>query len=83
MHGFSGRIISAIAASAGVTAAFVASAQQAGLFTLVPQKYVWVVTALPIVSLFLTGFSERIQGGASNPVVRAEAKVADAKKGIV
>ena len=80
MHGTQGRVIAAIAWAAGTIAAFVASAQAAGLFTLVPQKYAWIVTALPIVSLFLTGFSERIQGGASDPVVRAEAQAADQKK---
>jgi uncharacterized sodium:solute symporter family permease YidK len=79
MYGTQGRIISAIAATAGIVAAFVSSSQQAGLFTLVPAKYNWFVTAIPIVSLFLTGFSERIQGGASDPVVRAEAQAADQK----
>ncbi len=80
MHGSTGRIISAIAATAGILAAFVASSQQAGLFTLVPPKYEWLVTAIPIVSLFLTGFSERIQGGASDPLVRTEAAAADKGK---
>jgi hypothetical protein len=81
LYGYSGRVVAAVSLAAGVLAAFVASAQQANLFSLVPQKYLWFATALPIVSLFLTGFSERIQGGASKPEVRAAARAADEEKG--
>lgn len=77
MYGTKGRVISAIAAIAGVLSAFVAAAQAANLFTLVPEKYSWFVAALPIIALFFTGFSERIQGGASDPKVRAEAAASD------
>jgi hypothetical protein len=73
------RIVSLIAALAGVISAFVASAQAANLFSLVPQKYAWITIALPIVSLFIVGFSERIQGGASVPEVRADAEAQDRK----
>lgn len=79
MHGINGRVVAAIAALAGVLSAFVASAQAANLFSLVPEKYAWVTIALPIVSLFVVGFSERIQGGASKPEVRAAAEQSDRK----
>jgi membrane protein implicated in regulation of membrane protease activity len=79
MYGIQGRIIAAIAALAGVLSAIVASAQAAGLWALVPEKYAWVTTALPILSLFIVGFSERLQGGASLPEVRLAAAQSDSK----
>ncbi len=81
MYGFKGRLISVIALIAGILAAFVASAQDAGVVSIVPERYKWLVIALPIVSLFFTGFSERIQGGASQPEVRSAAEISDKKKG--
>lgn len=80
LYGIQGRTISAIAAIAGVLSAIVAAAQVSNIFTLVPQKYTWIVVAIPIVSLFVTTFSERLQGGASKPEVRAAAESADRKE---
>lgn len=77
MYGLKGRVISAIAVIAGVLSAFVAAAQQANLFSLLPQRYLWIATALPILALFFAGFSERIQGGASIQQVRIDAANAD------
>lgn len=77
--GFKGRVTSGIAAFAGVLAAFVAAAQQTELFRIFPPKYTPYITAIPIVSLFFTVFSERLQGGASKPEVRAAAQLADQK----
>lgn len=76
-YGLKGRVISGLAGFAGVMAAFVAAAQQANLFTLVPEQYTPYITAIPIVSLFFTLFSERLQGGASKPEVRAAAAESD------
>lgn len=76
-YGLKGRVISGIAAFAGVMAAFVAAAQAANLFTLFPEKYTPIISAIPIVSLFFTLFSERLQGGASKPEVRAAAQASD------
>lgn len=78
-YGLKGRLISGIAGFAGVLAAFVAAAQAANLFTLFPPKYTPIIAAIPIVSLFFTLFSERLQGGASKPEVRAEAEASDNK----
>lgn len=80
LYGPKGRIISAIALAAGSVSALTAAAQQANLFSLLPQKYLFIATALPIVSLFLTSFSERLQGGASRPEVRAAAYQSDRDK---
>ena len=80
MYGFQGRLISAIAAVAGVLAAIVSSGQEGGLFAVIPEKYKWIVTLLPIVSLSITLFSERLQGGASSPDVREAAAKSDVKK---
>lgn len=78
-YGLKGRVISGIAGFAGVLSAFVAAAQQAGLFTLVPAKYTPIMIAIPIVSLFFTLFSERLQGGASRQEIREAAHKADIK----
>lgn len=78
-YGLKGRIISGIAGFAGVLAAFVAAAQAANLFTLFPPSWTPYIAAIPIVSLFFTIFSERLQGGASNPQVRIAAQQSDNK----
>ncbi len=83
LYGLQGRTVSAIAGLAGVLSAFVAASQAAGLFSLVPPKYLWVTTSLPIVALFLTGFSERIQGGASSPQVRQDAQDSDERNAAI
>ena len=81
MYGLKGRIIAAIALVAGVLTALVASAQDAGLVTIIPERWKWLALMLPVIALFLTGFSERIQGGASDPIKRADAQAADQKAG--
>ena len=78
-YGPFGRLVSGIAGFAGILAALVAAAQAANLFSLFPPKYTPIVTAIPIVSLFFTLFSERLQGGASKPEVREAAKKSDIK----
>jgi len=76
-YGIKGRIITAIIGIAGVLSALAAAAQASGIYALLPARYAWVTTALPIVSLFWVAFSERIQGGASKPEVRAAAEISD------
>lgn len=79
MYGLTGRVVAAIAAVAGVISAIVAAAQASNIFSILPPRYAWIATVLPIVSLFIVGFSERIQGGASKPEVRAAAEASDDK----
>jgi hypothetical protein len=81
-YGPKGRLVSGVAAFAGVFAAAVAAAQQANLFSLFPQKYAPYVIAAPIISLFFTSFAERIQGGASKQSVRIAAQISDNKNEI-
>lgn len=78
-YGPKGRVVSGIAGAAGVLAALLTAAQQADLFSLVPPKYTPYITAVPIISLFFTLFSERLQGGASRLDVRIAAHKADIK----
>lgn len=79
-YGAFGRLASGIAGFAGILSALATAAQQANLFSIVPEKYAWVLPTISIIALFLTVFSERVQGGASQPAVRAEAKAADVQK---
>jgi NhaP-type Na+/H+ or K+/H+ antiporter len=76
-YGLKGRLISGIAGFAGVLSAAVAAAQQASLVSIFPASYNKWFTAAAVVSLFVTMFSERIQGGASNPQVRIAAQQSD------
>jgi len=79
LHGLTGRITAGIAALAGTLTALTEAAQQANLFTIVPEKYRFLLPLITVVTLFLTLFSERVQGGASNPEVREAAKKVDDK----
>lgn len=79
LYGFQGRVISAIAGTAGVLSALATAAQQANLLSIVPPKYAWTLPTVSIVGLFLTLFSERVTGGASLPSVRAAAESSDRK----
>jgi hypothetical protein len=74
-YGPKGRLISALA----MVGAFVGSLQASGFITLLPAKYAWVGLVVTALGLFIAGFSERIQGGASSPQVRQEAAQSDAK----
>lgn len=77
LYGTKGRIISGIAGFAGILAAAVSASQQANLISIFPSEYNKWFAAVAIVSLFITLFSERLQGGASNPEVRAAAETSD------
>lgn len=77
LYGLRGRIISGLAALAGALSAAVSAAQQANLVSIFPPEYNKWFTAAAIVSLFVTAFSERLQGGASSPEVRAAAERSD------
>ena len=74
-YGPKGRLISVLA----MIVAFTGSLEASGALTFLPEKYKWIGLAVTLLGLFVTGFSERIQGGASNPQVRAEAAASDQK----
>ena len=74
-YGPMGRLISALA----MVSAFVGALQASGFINLLPPKYSWLGLAVTALGLFVTGFSERVQGGASSPQVRAEAAGSDQK----
>jgi hypothetical protein len=74
-YGPMGRLISVLA----IVSAFVGALQASGFITLLPPKYSWVGLAVTALGLFVAGFSERIQGGASKPEVRAAAEGSDRK----
>lgn len=77
-YGPKGRLISVLA----IISAFIGSLQASGFLVLLPQKYAWAGLAVTAAGLFVAGFSERIQGGASSPEVRAQAKSSDEKNAI-
>lgn len=78
-YGLKGRLVSAVAGVAGILSAAVSAAQQASLVSIFPPDYNKWFTATAVVSLFITMFSERIQGGASKPEVRIAAQQSDNK----
>lgn len=78
-YGLKGRLISGIVGFAGILSGAVSAAQQANLVSIFPVAYNKYFTALAIVSIFFTLFSERLQGGASKPEVRAAAVKSDQK----
>jgi hypothetical protein len=73
-----GRLISALA----IVSAFIGSLQASGMLSLLPAKYSWLGLVVTAGGLLIAGFSERIQGGASNPQVRIEAQQSDNKNEI-
>jgi hypothetical protein len=79
LYGIRGRVTAGVAAIAGALTAATEAAHQANLISIVPDKYRWILPTVSIVALFLTVFSERVQGGASNPQVRIEAQKSDIK----
>ena len=74
-YGPKGRLISALA----MVGAFVGALQASGFLALLPSRYAWVGLAVTALGLFVVGFSERVQGGASDPAVRKEAQKSDEK----
>lgn len=78
-YGLKGRLTAGIVGFAGILSAAVSAAQQANLVSIFPPSYNKYFTSAAIISLCVTLFSERIQGGASKPEVRAAAAKSDAK----
>lgn len=74
-YGPMGRLISALA----MVSAFIGALQASGYVVLLPEEYKWVGLVVTVVGLFIAGFSERIQGGASKPEVRQAASMSDQK----
>ena len=74
-YGPKGRLISALA----MVSAFIGALQASGLLTLLPEQYAKAGLVVTFVGLLVAGFSERIQGGASRPEIRAAAKTSDEK----
>lgn len=74
-YGPKGRLISALA----IASAIIAALQSSGYVVLLPENYKIIGVIVTIVGLFVAGFSERIQGGASKPEVREAAKQSDVK----
>lgn len=77
-YGPLGRIVSVLA----IISAFIGSLEASGFVRLLPVKYAWVGLAVTALGLLIAGFSERIQGGASNPQVRIAAQQADNKNAL-
>lgn len=72
-YGPKGRLISVLA----IISAVVATLESSGVLTHLPEKYKPIGVAVTIAGLVVAGVSERIQGGASDPQVRAEAAASD------
>jgi hypothetical protein len=72
-YGPKGRLASALA----IILAFIGALQASNILTLLPPRYSNVGLIVTFVGLLVAGFSERIQGGASKPEVRAAAQSAD------
>jgi hypothetical protein len=77
-YGPIGRTVSALA----IISAFIGSLQASGFLNLLPAKYSWVGLVVTASGLLIAGFSERIQGGASNPEVRIAAQQSDNKNAL-
>lgn len=78
-YGLKGRLTAGVVGFAGILSAAVSAAQQANLVSIFPAEYNKYFTGAAMISLFFTLFSERIQGGASKPEVRAAAQSSDDK----
>lgn len=72
-YGMIGRVISTIS----YISMLIVAMQIGGMFQFMPPKVAAFILAL---GATLTAFSERLQGGASSPQVRADAAASDAKK---
>lgn len=74
-YGPKGRLISVLA----MVSAFIGALQASGILLLLPERYSKAGLIVTAVGLVVAGFSERIQGGASSPQVREDAKQSDLK----
>ena len=74
-YGPKGRLISALA----IISAFIGALQSSGMLNLLPPKYSWAGLVVTAGGLLVAGFSERLQGGASNKEVRIAAQQSDNK----
>lgn len=74
-YGPAGRLISVLA----IVSAFIGALQSSGFLSLLPPKYSWVGLIVTAAGLFVAGFSERIQGGASRSEIRMAASKSDQK----
>lgn len=72
-YGPKGRLISVLA----VIGAFIGSLQASGILQLLPPEYSKVGLVVTAAGLFIAAFSERVQGGASNPEIRQAAAQSD------
>jgi len=77
-YGPMGRFISALA----IISAFIGSLQASGMLNLLPPKYSWLGLVVTAAGLLIAGFSERLQGGASNKETRIAAQQSDSKNEI-
>jgi hypothetical protein len=74
-YGSIGRLVSVLA----IISAFTGSLEASGLLGLLPEKYSKAGLAVTELGLLVAGMSERVQGGASKPEVRAAAESSDRK----
>lgn len=74
-YGPFGRLLSILAGMVAVIGALEAQ----GVFNLLPPKYKWIGPTATALGVGITVFSERAQGGASNPAVRIAAQQSDNK----
>lgn len=74
-YGPFGRLLSVLA---GIVA-IIGSLEAKGVFNLLPPKYKWIGPAVTALGVGIAVFSERAQGGASNPEVRIAAQQSDNK----
>lgn len=72
-YGPAGRLISALA----ILSAFIGALETSGYVALLPERYKWIGLLVTVAGLLVAGFSERLQGGASKPEVRAQAESSD------
>ena len=77
-YGPMGRLSSALA----IVLAFLGALQASGILGLLPQQYSKAGLIVTAVGLLIAGFSERIQGGASNRQVRIAAQQSDNKNAL-
>ena len=78
LYGLKGRVLSVLA----ILAAFIGALQSSGFLVLLPAKYSYVGLIVTAAGLLIAGFSERIQGGASKPKVRAAANASDQRRAL-
>lgn len=77
-YGAKGRLISALA----IISAFIGALQASGILVLLPPEYSKAGLLVTAAGLLVAGFSERLQGGASNKDVRIAAQQSDNKNAL-